>query len=402
MTIHGSFDEAGQGGATGSRGFLGYRRPDGRVGIRNHVLILSPTGLTMAAAQRAAAQLRGSICIASGYGRGQVGADAALHSATLTGLACNPNIAAVVVLAPSPEIEAAYVDAIARCGKPVVGLNLPAFEEDALALADAATRQGARLARDASDLRREPCSLSDLCLAVECGHSDATSGLVCNPAVGALADAVVDAGGQVIVSETLEWTGAEHVLARRAATPEIALAIRAAVQRREDLAAAAGADVRAQNPGPQNRTGGLTTIEEKALGAVAKGGRRTIRGVLGAAQRPGGPGLYLMDTPYFSPESITAMVAAGAQIVAFTTGPGNSYSSLVAPTLKVCANPSACSRLTEQVDVALDGAILEERDPAQAGRHLLERIVSTASGTLTYGEILGEGAEVVSRIGPSL
>jgi altronate dehydratase large subunit len=402
MTIHGSFDEAGQGGATGSSGFLGYRRPDGRVGIRNHVLILSPTGLTMAAAQRAAAQLRGSICIASGYGRGQVGADAALHSATLTGLACNPNIAAVVVLAPSPEIEAAYVDAVARCGKPVVGLNLPAFEEDALALADAATRQGARLARDASDLRREPCSLSDLCLAVECGHSDATSGLVCNPAVGALADAVVDAGGQVIVSETLEWTGAEHVLARRAATPEIALAIRAAVQRREDLAAAAGADVRAQNPGPQNRTGGLTTIEEKALGAVAKGGRRTIRGVLGAAQRPGGPGLYLMDTPYFSPESITAMVAAGAQIVAFTTGPGNSYSSLVAPTLKVCANPASCSRLTEQVDVALDGAILEERDPAQAGWHLLERIVSTASGTLTYGEILGEGAEVVSRIGPSL
>jgi altronate dehydratase large subunit len=402
MTHRGSFIDAALDGAAPSDRFFGYRRSDGRVGIRNHVLILSPTGLTMAAAQRAASQVRGSICIASGYGRGQIGPDARLHFATLTGLACHPNVAATVVLAPSQDIEAAYVDAIAKSGKPVVGLNLPAFHEDALTLADAALRHAARLVRDASELRREPCSLSELCLAVECGHSDATSGLVCNPAAGTLADAVVDAGGQVIVSETLEWTGAEHVLARRAATPEVALAIRAAVRKREDLALAAGADVRAQNPGPQNRTGGLTTIEEKALGAVAKGGHRTIRGVLGAAERPSAPGLYLMDTPYFSPESITAMAAAGAQLVLFTTGPGNSYSSLVAPTLKVCANPSACDRLTEQVDVALDSAIRDDADPVRSGRRLLERMLSTASGTLTFGEILGEGAEVVSRLGPSL
>jgi altronate dehydratase large subunit len=217
-----------------------------------------------------------------------------------------------------------------------------------------------------------------------------------------MAEMVVDAGGSVIVSETIEWTGAEHVLARRAATPEVARDIREAVRRREALALAAGADVRAQNPGPQNRAGGLTTIEEKALGATAKGGRRPIQRVLAAAERPGGPGLYLMDTPFFSPESITAMVAGGAQIVVFTTGPGNSYGSLVAPTIKVCANPDACGRLTEQIDVPIHTALLQDQDGEAVGAAVLDRVTAVASGSVTYSEILGEGLEVVSRLGPSL
>jgi altronate dehydratase large subunit len=386
----------------GTPSFEGYRRPDGRVGVRNQVLILSVAGLTVASAQRASAQVRGTICVGSGYGRGQIGADAKLQLETLTGLAANPNVAATVLLAPSEDIAQAYAGPLAKFGKPLVTLSLPAFHEDALALTDAAVRHAARLVRAASDLRRETAPLSELCVGLECGHSDATSGLVCNPAVGRMAEMIVDAGGSVMVSETLEWTGAEHVLARRAATPEVGHAIRDAVRRREAQALAAGSDVRAQNPGLQNRAGGLTTIEEKALGAASKGGRRPIRGVLTAAERPSWPGLYLMDTPFFSPESITAMVAGGAQVVVFTTGPGNSYGSAVAPTIKVCANPEACSRLTEQIDVPLHAALTQDVAGECLGSAILDRVAAVASGSLTYSEVLGEGLEVVSRLGPSL
>jgi altronate dehydratase large subunit len=382
--------------------FEGYRRADGRVGVRNHVLVLSPTGLTSAAAQRVASLVRGTVCVTSGYGRGQVAADAKLHFDTLAGLATHPNVAAVVVLSASDEISMSYVDAAVAAGKRAVGLSLPGVHEDALALVDAGVRAATRLVREASALRRTPCSIADLCIAVECGHSDATSGLVCNPLAGRMMECVVEQGGQAMFSETVEWTGAEHLLAQRAATPEVAQRILEAVGERERMVRDSGGDIRAQNPGPQNKAGGLTTIEEKALGAIAKGGQQTIRGVLAPTERPQESGLFLMDTPYFSPESMTAMVAGGAQIVIFTTGAGNSYTSLIAPTLKMSANPAAAARLTEQIDfaatAALDrGAALDEL--ALAGvAHLLD----IASGTLTFGEIVGEGSEVVSRLAPSM
>jgi altronate dehydratase large subunit len=388
--------------SAGARTFDGFRRADGRVGVRNHVLVLSPTGLTSAAAQRAAALVRGTVCVTSGFGRGQVGADAKLHFDTLAGLASHPNVAALVVISAADEISAAYVDAAVAAGKPAVGLSLPGVNEDALALVDSTMRAATRLVRDASALRRVQCSIADLCVAVECGHSDATSGLVCNPLAGRIMQSIVDAGGQAMFSETVEWTGAEHLLAQRAATPQVAQSILGAVGERERMVRESGGDIRAQNPGPQNKAGGLTTIEEKALGAIAKGGQRTIRGVLAPTERPRGAGLFLMDTPYFSPESITAMVAAGAQIVVFTTGPGNSYSSLVAPTIKMSANPAAAARLTEQIDFVATAA-LERSTPletlAAAG---LAHLVDVASGTLTFGEIVGEGGEVVSRLGPSM
>jgi len=256
--------------------------------------------------------------------------------------------------------------------------------------------------RDASALRREPCDLGTLCVAVECGHSDASSGIVCNPLAGRMMEHVVAAGGQAIFSETVEWTGAEHLLARRAATPEIAQEILAAVVARERQVADTGGDIRAGNPGQQNKAGGLTTIEEKALGAIAKGGNQPIRGLLRPAERPDGSGLFLMDTPYFSPESITAMVAAGAQIVIFTTGAGNSYCSLVAPTVKMSANPEACATLTEQIDIAAHGVLEGSTTPEAMADAGVARLLAIASGTYTFGEIVGEGSEVVSRLGPSV
>ncbi len=388
--------------ATTRRTFDGYRRADGRVGVRNHVLVLSPTGLTSAAAQRIAGLVRGTIAVTSGFGRGQVAADAKLHFDTLAGLALHPNVAAVLVVSAADDITATYVDAVAASGKPVVGMSLPGVQADALTLVDRGVRAAARLVRDASALRREPCDVGALCVAVECGHSDASSGIVCNPLAGRMMEHVVAAGGQAIFSETVEWTGAEHLLARRAATPEIAQKILAAVVARERQVADAGGDIRAGNPGQQNKAGGITTIEEKALGAIAKGGNQPIRGLLRPAERPEGAGLFLMDTPYFSPESITAMVAAGAQLVIFTTGAGNSYCSLVAPTVKMSANPEACATLTEQIDIAAHG-VLEGSTTAEAMADAgVERLLAIASGTCTFGEIVGEGSEVVSRLGPSI
>jgi altronate dehydratase large subunit len=389
-------------GAVGSGTFAGYRRADGGVGVRNHVLVLSPTGLTSAAAQRIAGLVRGTIVVTSGYGRGQVGDDAQLHFDTLCGLARHPNVAAVLVVAAADAIAQPYVDAVRGTGRPAEALSLPGVNEDALALVDRGVRVATRLVRDASRARREACNLSGLFLAVECGHSDATSGLVCNPLTGRLAEAVVGAGGRAVFSETVEWTGAEHLLARRAATPEVAQRIVRSVAQRERAVRAAGGDIRAQNPGPQNRTGGLTTIEEKALGAIAKGGAQTIRGVLRPAEAPAGPGLYLMDTPFFSPESMTAMVAAGAQIVVFTTGAGNSYCSLVAPTLKMSANAQACARLGEQIDFDATGVLDGSRSFDDATQAAIATLLDLASGTLTFGEIVGEGGEVVSRIAPSI
>jgi altronate dehydratase large subunit len=382
--------------------FEGYRRADGRVGVRNHVLVLSPTGLTSAAAARVSTLVRGTICVTSGYGRGQVAADAQLHFDTLVGLASHPNVAAALVISAGADITQAFVDAIMRNGTTAVGLSLPGSGEDALALTDAGVRAAARLVRDASGLRRERAAMGELCVAVECGHSDATSGLVCNPLAGRMMERIVEAGGQAIFSETVEWTGAEHLLARRAADSEVANGILQAVVARERMIRASGGDIRAQNPGPQNRAGGLTTIEEKALGAIAKGGNQRIQGLLRAAERPPGRGLFLMDTPYFSPESITAMVAGGAQLVVFTTGPGNSYTSLVAPTIKMSANPDACARLTEQIDIAAADALQASTSLDAMTADALARLLAIASGALTFGEIVGEGGEVVSRLGPSM
>jgi altronate dehydratase large subunit len=387
---------------TSNAQFDGYRRSDGGVGVRNHVLVLSPTGLTSAAAQRIAHLVAGTVAVTSGYGRGQVGEDERLHFATLSGLACHPNVAGVLVVSAADAITEPYLDALRRTGNSAEGLSLPSVHEDALTLVDRGVRAAARLVRSASSARRTSCTLADLFVAVECGHSDATSGLVCNPLCGALTEAVVAAGGRAVFSETVEWTGAEHLLARRAASPHVAHRIVESVLAREHAVRESGGDVRAENPGPQNKTGGLTTIEEKALGAIAKGGEQPVQGVLGATESPRAPGLYLMDTPFFSPESITAMVAAGAQMVLFTTGAGNSYCSAVAPTLKVSANAETCTRLSEQIDVAAAGVLDGRVSFDEARAMALDALLDTASGTLTFGEIVGEGSEVVSRIGASM
>jgi altronate dehydratase large subunit len=381
--------------------FWGFRRRNGRAGVRNRLLVLSIVGLTAPAARRVAAALPGSLFVSADVGRGQLGEDAALYRRQLIGLGCNPNAGAVLVIGADRKSVDAVAAGVRDGGAAVAAVALDDVGEDAIALSDRGIRAGARLAREISRLRREPIPIADLFVGIECGHSDATSGLASNPVAGAAADLIVDAGGSVVVGETLEWLGAEHVLARRAQNAEVGAAITAAVLRRERQAAKTGTDLTGNNPGEENIRGGLSTIEEKSLGAIAKAGGRPIVSLLAIAERPSRPGVHVMDGPGFSPESLTGFAASGAQLMLFTTGPGNSFCSALAPTIKISAHPTTAARLPEQIDFDVSDILAGRNTIAGAAEELLACIVDVASGSATWGEVLGESGEVLIRLGPS-
>jgi altronate dehydratase large subunit len=223
-----------------------------------------------------------------------------------------------------------------------------------------------------------------------------------NPVVGAAADLLVDNGAAIIIGETIEWLGAEHLLAKRAKTPELSQAIVDAVAAREQWARASGKSLTGNNPGEENIRGGLSTIEEKSLGAIVKSGTRPVQSLIAVGERPSGPGVHAMDGPSFSPESMTGFAAAGAQVMLFTTGPGNSFTSAIAPTIKVTAQPATAQRLREQIDFDASKAFLGIESIAATGARLVDTIVDTCNGRLTWGEVLKEGLEVPTRILGSL
>ncbi|MEM6727628.1 MAG: UxaA family hydrolase [Pseudomonadota bacterium] len=378
----------------------GFARENGAVGVRNHLLILNLTGLTEMAARRAQAQLPGALCVSFPYGMGLVGADLAASTRLLAGLASHPNVGgAVLVSADRTRLEQVMAALDGRSA--MVDLCLDRVGHDALALTGDIVRAAAHLARRVSLQQRAPISLDKLCIGVECGLSDPTSGLAANRLIGAVTDRVVGAGGTVIMGETLEWLGVEDKLAARAVSPDVAEAITEAVARREALAQAAGIDLLGINPNRRNIEEGLTTIEEKAAGSIAKSGTAPIAGVLAQGEAPRGPGLWLMDQPSYSPESLTGFAAAGAQVALFSTGSGNSYTSALMPTIKITGNAETASRLDTQID--FDCSALMAGAPFEAAaERLLDHLCAVASGALTFGEILGEGTEAFSRYGEAL
>jgi altronate dehydratase large subunit len=382
--------------------FQGYRRPDGTCGVRNHLLILSVTGLTGPTARRIGRALPGARVVTTPYGSGLYGDDAAVQRRSLIGFGRHPNVGATLVIGGTPPYVEGIAEEIAKSGKPAEALVLDQCEHDSLTLTDRGIRIGSKLARDISRQRRTTAALADLFLAAECGRSDPSSGLVSNPLVGSMIDRLVAAGGRAVFGETLEWLGAEHLLAERAADAATAGAIVAAVARRESQAVGAGIDLLGNNPGPTNIAGGLTTIEEKSLGAISKSGTFPIQGVLGFGEPPPSAGLYAMDAAAYAPESVSGFAAAGAQIVLFTTGPGNSFVNSLAPTIKLSANPVAARRLSEQLDFDASGVFENRETPETAADRLFDLILEVASGTSTFGEILDEGEEVISRMGAAL
>ncbi len=382
--------------------FQGFVRQHGKAGVRNHLLVMSIAGLTGPAAHRVAQALPGSKLVCMPYGGGLIGADQAQHMRALAGFGLNANVGAVLLIGSDLPKIGTLAQAIAASGKPVAAICLDDCGHDILTLSDRAIRAGARLHKDLSRQRRLPVPLAELFVGLECGRSDPSSGMVANPLIGALTDSLITHGASAVFGETLEWLGAEHLLARRAATPAVGEALVQAVLRREQLAANQGVDLLGNNPGPTNIAAGLSTIEEKSLGAIAKSGSAAIDGLLAYARAPATAGLYAMDAPAYSPESLSGFVAAGAQMLLFSTGVGNSYVSLLAPTIKLSANPVATQTLGEQLDFDASAVFRGAQPMDAAAGELLELLIDVASGTLTWGEVLGEGDEVVSRMGEAL
>ena len=381
--------------------FQGFRRADGRVGVRNVVAIVSAMDNTNPSAARIAQMVSGTTVLATPFGRGQIGADFEVTLRTLAGIASSPNVAAVLVLSLSLASGQDLAARIRACSKPVEVLGLHECGS-AMAMTLEGSRIAARLVIEASELAREACPVSELTVAVECGGSDTTSGLASNPAVGHFSDRLVDAGGTIILSEPAEFMGAEHILAARAVRPEDGQKIRDMVRWFEDEAKRNGVDMRGTNPTPDNIEGGLTTLEEKSLGAIAKGGTRPIVEVIEYSYSPTARGLVVMNTPSAACESMTGLAAGGAQIIIFSTGRGNAIGAPIAPTIKVTGNPNTASKMPENIDVDVSAILTDAQPVDAAGERIWQRVMKVASGTLTCCEVLNEQQLSVSRFGPSV
>jgi altronate dehydratase large subunit len=383
--------------------FYGYVRPDGSVGIRNDVLIL-PGGLIAEKICRFLPALK--TLTTAKIGAGMTSRDRETVARTLFGLALNPNVAAVIL--HNGNLESTYpelrnerlAEEIGRSGKPVEIINVGA-EGGTLEAIQKGILVGREMLYQASRLRREPVSIGKLSLGVKCGASDPTSGMVGNPVVGYVYDRVVEAGGTAMFGEVTEIIGAEHILAKRAVNERVAQEILDAVRFIEDRALATGEDIRTMNPVPENIAAGISTLEEKSLGAIHKAGSQPIAGVLKYAERPQRPGLYLVDN-WMGPNSIFAgFAAAGAQLNIFQYGGGASantifdpFPAVVAPLVWTTANPGAYARSAGSLDFYSGGVIEGTETLEESGQRLLQIIVEIASGTLTRAEIISYDAPI--------
>ncbi|MEK7753139.1 MAG: UxaA family hydrolase [Acidobacteriota bacterium] len=378
--------------------FRGYRRENGRVGVRNHVIILPLDDLSNAAAEAVAHNIKGSMALPHPYGRLQFGADLDLHFRTLIGVGSNPNVAAVVVIGIEESWTQQVVDGIARTGKPVAGFGIELHGDHETIRR--ASRQAKEYVQWASALAREECPLVDLWVSTKCGESDTTSGLASNPTAGNAFDKLYDRGVTLVFGETTEITGGEHLVAKRCRTPEIAGQFMAMFDRYQELINRhKTSDLSDSQPTKGNIAGGLTTIEEKALGNIQKIGRKcVVDGVLDKAEAPTGPGLWFMDSSSAAAEMVTLVAAAGFVVHFFPTGQGNVIGNPVLPVIKLCANPRTVRTMSEHIDLDVSGLLRRELTLDQAGDLLLEVMFKTANGRLTSAEVLGHREFVLTRL----
>jgi (2R)-sulfolactate sulfo-lyase subunit beta len=378
----------------------GFRRENGRVGVRNHVVLLPVDDLSNAACQTIAAQVPGTLPLPHAYGRLQYGDDLDLFFRTLIGTGSNPNVAAAIVVGIEPNWTARIADGIAATGKPVEGFSIEGKGD--LEVVRQASHAAQRLMQHASELGRVPVELGELTVSIKCGESDTTTGLGSCPTVGVAVDALVDAGSTVLFGETPELTGGEHLIADRCATPELREQFMAVYRAYIDEIESHGADLMGSQPTQGNIAGGLSTIEEKALGNIEKTGTKAVVGVLGPAEAPNnGSGLYFMDSSSAAAEHITLMCAGGAVLHLFPTGQGNVIGNPVEPVIKLTANPHTAGTMVEHVDLDVSGLLRRELTLAEAGEQLLELIGRTANGRLTCAETLGHREFVLTRLYPS-
>ena len=380
--------------------FYGFRRENGRVGVRNYVAILPVDDISNAACESIAANIQGTIALPHAYGRLQFGEDLELHFRTMIGTGSNPNVAACIVVGIEPGWTQKIVDGIAETGKPVAGFSIE--KNGDIATVAAASHQAKKFVHMTSGQQRKEHSISDLWVAAKCGESDTTTGLASCPAVGNMYDKWIPEGIFGCFGETTEITGAEHLCAKRAITPEIGDKFLRVWQAYQDevVEPFKTSDLSDSQPTKGNIEGGLTTIEEKALGNLEKIGKKiSYIDVLEPAETPAqGPGLYFMDTSSAAAECCTIQAAAGYVVHVFPTGQGNIIGNPIMPVVKITGNPRTVRTMSEHVDVDVSGVVRREMTISEAGDALIEMIVQTANGRLTAAEALGHKEFVMTKL----
>ena len=378
--------------------FMGYRRENGRAGIRNHVIILPVDDLSNTACEAVANNIKGTLALPHPYGRLQFGADLELHFRTLIGIGANPNVAAVVVIGIEPGWTKRVVDGISKTGKPVTGFSIE-LNGDINTVA-AASRTAKEYIQWATEQRRESCPIKDLWVSTKCGESDTTSGCGANPTVGNAFDKLEALGVTLVFGETTELTGGEQIVAERCATPAVREKFMQAWNAYNDFIVANKTDdLSDSQPTKGNIIGGLTTIEEKAFGNIQKIGKQCkIIGVLEPAETPAGPGLWFMDSSSAAAEMVTLCAAAGYVVHFFPTGQGNVIGNPILPVIKLSANPRTVRTMREHVDLDVSGLLQREMNLDKAGDQLLDIMLRTCNGRLTSAEALGHREFVLTKL----
>lgn len=378
--------------------FFGYRRENGRVGIRNHVIILPLDDLSNAACEAVANNVKGTMALPHAYGRLQFGDDLDLHFRTLIGCGCNPNVAAVVVIGIEPVWTQRIVDGIAKTGKPVAGF---AIEKNGdLTTICEASRKAKEFMHYATEQLRVPCDVKELWVSCKCGESDTTSGIASNPTVGNAFDKLWEAGATTLFGETTEITGGEHLVMERCANDDVRAKFKFFFDRYAKVVDDHKTDDLCDSqPTKGNIEGGLTTIEEKALGNIQKIGRKApVIGCLDKAEAPTGPGLWFMDSSSAAAEMVTLAAAAGYVAHFFPTGQGNIIGNPILPVIKLSANPRTVRTMSEHIDVDVSGVLRREMNMDEAGDTLLEMLTRTCNGRHTAAEVLGHREFVMTRL----
>ena len=375
---------------------MGYRRENGRVGIRNHVLIISVDDISNAAVEGVASLIRGTMALSHPYGRLQFGDDLDLTFNSLIGAGKNPNVAAAIVIGIEPNWTDYIVEGIAQTGKPVAGFSIERSGD--LKTIQTAAWKAKEFVHFASELPRVPVEWSEIWVSTKCGESDTTSGLASNPTVGRVFDRLEALGNTLIFGETTEVTGAEGKIMDQCATPEIAAQFKKAFDDYQDLVQSKGVSLLGSQPTEGNIRGGLSTIEEKAFGNVEKMGRCTVIGYLDQAEEPKGPGLWFMDSSSAAAEMVTLCAAAGASLHLFTTGQGNIIGNPILPVIKMSANPLTVETMSEHIDVDLTGLLRFEYNLDGAADRTMEMMAHTINGRLTSAETLRHDEFVLTKL----
>lgn len=383
------------------RAFWGFERADGSVGIRNLVAVVSVMDTCNPVTRAVAQAVQGTIYLPGSYIRGQLAKDRQITLKVTAGLCLNPNIAGVVVIGLEPRTTEELVNLIGPSGKFVESVDIQLAGGTIESIAQG-TRIASRMVRAASRQQRMEFPLSRLRVGLECGGSDTTSGLASNPAIGVVADQIVNDGGQVIITETSEFFGAEHLFAERAISEFVKTRFLHEVHSLEQQIISLGVDLRGSNPSPDNIRGGLTTIEEKALGAMAKAGSSALIDVLSYGDAPVQPGLHFMAGPAPAVESLTGLAATGCQLCLFSTGIGNPIGHPVTTILKVSGNRKTIESFSDNVDFDVSDVIEKDESLRDAGERLLRYTLSVACGELTSSEVLNTRESAISRFGTSM